>query len=104
MTATATATWQITSYAHAPATHAVPGPQTFPHAPQFAGSRCVSTQLLPQRTCPLTHAHLPAEQVAPPLHAALQAPQCRLFVSTSTQALLQLVSPGPQVTDATAAN
>lgn len=57
---------------HVPATHSVPSRQRVPHAPQFAGSRAVSTQT-PQSAIE-QGAHVPATHT-PEAHQVPHAPQ-----------------------------
>jgi hypothetical protein len=69
------------------ATHTIPAPQIWPHAPQLAGSTFSSTQRDPHLVAPppQTRPHAPALQTSPAWHALPQAPQLASSVATSTQ-------------------
>ena len=68
--------------------------QLLPHAPQLATSvPMMLTQLPAHSVVPTGHWHDPAWQVAPPLHAVHDAPQCIESVDASTQVPPQSVWP-----------
>ncbi len=72
-------------HAHAPPEQASPAAHGLPHAPQFAVSDWVSTQLPLQSAKPAGHTHAPPVQVFPPPHAWPHAPQSSGSVDRSTQ-------------------
>jgi hypothetical protein len=80
------------------ATHTIPAPQIWPHAPQFAGSTFSSTQRDPHFVAPppQIRPHAPPLQTSPASHAAPQAPQLAPSVATSTQPVPQARSLAPQ--------
>lgn len=55
--------------AHAPLVHTLNAPHAVPQVPQFALSVCVFTHTPLQRVVPAGHAHTPATQAVPPVHA-----------------------------------
>jgi hypothetical protein len=85
-----------------PPTHVLPAPHVFPHAPQFAGSTLVSTQLCPHCVVPPAQlsAHAPCEHTCPPVHALPQAPQLSGSVATVVQPRPHAVCPPLHVTPA----
>jgi len=80
-----------------PNEHICPEGQTLPHAPQLAGSLARDTQVPPQLTCPVGHAHWPATHVVPPAHALPHAPQFAPSLPMSTHAPAHDTRPVPQV-------
>jgi hypothetical protein len=68
--------------------HTVPPVQALPQLPQLASLVCRSKQVLVHRVSPAVgHLQLPNEHCVPAGQASSQAPQCWLFVHTSTHAL-----------------
>jgi hypothetical protein len=60
---------------HAPELHRMPEAHAVSQPPQCSGSVERSTQAPSQLPRPAGHAQLPMTQLAPPVHASLQAPQ-----------------------------
>jgi hypothetical protein len=80
---------------HAPAAHNVFAGQRTRHAPQLAGSVCVSVHVMPQSVS-VPQEQAPPTQSAPVGHGELHAPQLFESFARSTQALPQSVSVGPE--------
>jgi hypothetical protein len=80
---------------HVPFAHVSPIAQTLPHMPQFMGSVCVLTQLIPHWTRLGAHEleHLLAEQTSFAAHFTPHAPQCRGLLLVETQASPHRVVP-----------
>jgi len=94
-----------------PLEHISPMPHALPHAPQFAASELVFTQLAPQHVWPAAHARpLPVEpwvlphsqrpeaaHVSPVPHIALQPPQLDVVVMSVSQPPPAEQSPQPEL-------
>jgi hypothetical protein len=79
-----------------PDTHAVPVPQTTPHAPQLFASACKSAQVDPQTNCPTGHTlerHIPLSQTSPVVQRIPHEPQCIASLCRSTQSVPHRVAP-----------
>jgi hypothetical protein len=78
--------------AHAPALHASPAVQAFPHAPQLLALVCVSTQggVPPQNVRPVLQmgTHAPALHLSPVPQAFPHVPQFAASVCRFTQAAI----------------
>jgi hypothetical protein len=83
--------WQV------PFTHMLPMPQWTPHAPQLRGSLLVSVHWPMHVVSAALHVHIPFTHEAPVPQIVPQVPQSKGSVVRSTQALLQSVSPFPQI-------
>jgi hypothetical protein len=84
--------WQL------PATHACPGAQALPHAPQFAALVLRSAQMPEQSVVPFGQAQLPLAHTRLPAQIWEQNPQLLLSFVRSMHALPQRASPAPHET------
>lgn len=82
--------------AHVPPMQVNPAPHALPHAPQFALSLVVSTQLPEQVVFPPVQAHAPLWQVVPPEQVLEHPPQLLLSLWKSTQTPPQIDWPAAQ--------
>ena len=88
-------------FAHTPATHACPVPQTLPHAPQLVMSVETFTHVPLQLTVEggqlLPATHKPATHDCPVAHIFPHVPQLVMSVDTFTHVPLQLTPGGAQL-------
>ena len=79
---------------HAPLAQIIPGAHACQQAPQFWGSRSISTHDPPQFVCPLEHSDVqtPFAQTRSP-HWLPQRPQLLTLLASATQTPLQFVWP-----------
>jgi hypothetical protein len=76
-------------------------PQDLPQLPQLATSEVRSTHVVPQRSSPTSHTHLPPLQIWDEPQAVAQSLQCAESLFRSTQLVPHFVSPVEHIAEHT---